>query len=414
MLAAPESAEPGDPAHNTIGAVRGGRQDDMSEPRSLPWLRKLVAVDTTSRNPNGKLIAMIADELRTHGLEPVVFDNPDGTKQGLVATIPAADGTTTGGVVLSGHTDVVPVDGQQWTSDPWTVTERDGKLHGRGVADMKGYLATILALLPELTAAQLSQPIHLAFSYDEEVGCRGGDAIVAKLHELGREPRAALVGEPTSMRVIRAHKSVNLYTVTFTGVAAHSSLTANGVNAVEYAAQLACWWRDLTDAWKAEGPFDEAYPLKWSTGGVNQFTGGTAVNIVPAKAELVLEFRSIAEVDDDDVLARTRAEVDRLRALMQAENPAADVQLVVDAAVPSLDVPADAWAAQLAEATGGTRCDDKVTYGTEAGQFARGGIPAVVCGPGDIAQAHTPDEWIEPSQLDACAHHLLALVAELS
>lgn len=383
-------------------------------PRCLDWLGRLVAVDTTSRNPNGELIALVADELRRFGLEPVVFDSPDGVKQGLVATIPAADGSTSGGVVLSGHTDVVPIDGQSWTTDPWTVTERDGKLYGRGVADMKGYLAAILALLPELTRAELREPVHLAFSYDEEVGCRGGDAIVEKLHELGRAPRAALVGEPTSMRVIRAHKSVNLYTVTFTGVAAHSSLTSNGVNAVEYAARLACWWREMTDAWKSDGPWDEAYPLKWSTGGVNQFTGGTAVNIVPAKAELVLEYRSIAAVDDDEVLARTQAEVDRLRSLMQAENVAADVQLVVDAKVPSLDVAADEWAAQLAEACGGIRSDEKVTYGTEAGQFANGGIPAVVCGPGDIAQAHTPDEWIELSQLVECENYLLELVLQLS
>lgn len=388
-------------------------------PRSFDWLQRLVAVDTTSRNSNVEIITLIADALRGAGLEPHVFDDPRSGetgvhKQGLVATIPAADGSTSGGVVLSGHTDVVPVDGQKWSTDPFTVTEKDGRYYGRGVADMKGYIAAILALLPDLTKAELKQPIHLAFSYDEEVACLGGDEIVAQINRLGLKPRGALVGEPTSMRVIRAHKSVNLYDVVFTGVASHASLTAQGVNAIEYAAKLVVWWRELMDQWKAEGPWDDAYPLKWSTGGVNQFSGGTAVNIVPEKAEVLLEYRSIAEVDDDKVLADTRAYVDELRRQMQAENPAADVQLSVRAVVPSLDTPADAEAVAVAESAGGGHDDQKVTYGTEGGQFANGGIPAIICGPGDIAQAHTPDEWIEISQLVACEDYLLKLAADLS
>ena len=387
----------------------------MSTPASLDWIRRLVGVDTTSRDPNAPLIDLLAQGFREHGIEPVVFDAPQGGgKQGLVATVPAADGSTSGGVVISGHTDVVPVDGQDWTSDPFQVREADGRLYGRGTSDMKSYIGVAMATLPKLVAAELREPVHLAFSYDEELGCRGGDDIVAKIAELGLAPRAALVGEPTSMRVIRTHKSVNLFTATFTGVNAHSSLTAQGVNAIEYAAELVRHWRGVTDGWRTEGPFEEGYPLTYSTGGVNQFTGGTAVNIVPSKAVVVLEFRAVAAVDPQQVLADLQAVCDELRARMKQENEAADVELVVDAMVPALATGADEYAVGLAQRIGGIASDEKVTYGTEAGQFFAGGIPAVVCGPGDIAQAHTADEWVETSQVEACEAWFDALVAELS
>ena len=384
-------------------------------PESFVWIDRLCRIDSTSRHDNTPVIDALAEQFRANGIEPHVFAKPDGSgKHGLVATIPAADGSTAGGVVISGHTDVVPVDGQAWTSDPFVPEVRGEKVYGRGVADMKGYIGIAMHLLPEMVQAQLAEPIHFAFSYDEEVGCRGGDDIVEQINQRGLAPRAALIGEPSSMRVIRAHKSVNLFTITLTGVNAHSSLTASGVNAVEYGAEIVRYWRGLTDGWKAEGPYDEAYPLKWSTGGVNQFNGGTAVNIVPGQATIVLEFRSIAAVDDEQVLADLRAFCDDVRARMRSENPAADVQLTVDAMVPDLDTPADEYVVELAQSIGGIPCDDKVTYGTEAGQFARGGIPAVVCGPGDIAQAHTADEWIELAQIVECERYLRALVFHLS
>lgn len=394
--------------------VYKGSMTDATLPQSLDWITRLCRVDSTSRLSNAPVIELLVDALREHGIEPQLFDSPDGTKQGLVATIPAADGTTTGGVVLSGHTDVVPVDGQDWSSDPFEPEVRDGRLYCRGGADMKSFLGVVMHKVPALKAAGLAQPVHLAFSYDEEVGCRGGDAIVAKINELGLAPRGAVIGEPSSMRIIRAHKSVNMFRATFTGVNAHSSLTSHGVNAIEYAAQLVPWWRGMVDGWKTDGPFDDAYPLPYSTGGINQFDGGTAVNIVPSKASLVLEFRTIAAVDPQQVLADTTAKCDELRERMKAENSAADVELVVDSMVPGLDTPADAWVAQLAQRCGATSCDDKVTYGTEAGQFARGGIPAVVCGPGDIAQAHTADEWIELDQILDCEAFVDALAQQLA
>ncbi|GAA1397742.1 acetylornithine deacetylase [Luteococcus peritonei] len=386
----------------------------MNAPASLDWINRLISIDSTSRASNKPLIAALAEGFRDQGIEPVVFDAPDGRdKQGLVATVPAADGSTAGGVVISGHTDVVPVDGQQWSSDPFAPEVREGRLFGRGSSDMKSYIGVAMHILPQLVGAQLREPVHFAFSYDEELGCQGGDDIVEKIAELGLAPRAALVGEPTSMRVIRTHKSVNLFTITFTGVNAHSSLTAQGVNAIEYAAELVRYWRGVTDGWKADGPFEEGFPLTYSTGGVNQFTGGTAVNIVPGKAVVVLEFRAVAAVDPQQVLAGLQACCDDLRARMKQENQAADVELVVDAMVPALATGPDEYAVELAQKIGGIASDEKVTYGTEAGQFFAGGIPAVVCGPGDIAQAHTADEFVELSQIEACEAWFEALVREL-
>lgn len=222
-------------------------------PASLPWITRLVAIDTTSRDSNLPLIEVVATELREHGIEPEIFPTPDGAKANLVATIPAADGSRTGGVVLSGHTDVVPVDGQDWDSDPFEVTERDGRLYGRGTADMKGFIAVGIAALPQMVAASLREPIHFALTYDEEVGCLGGAQIVKEIAGLGLAPRAAIVGEPTSMRVITGHKSMNVVAVTFHGVAAHSSLTPSGVNAIEYAASFVRFVREQAQEWREHG-----------------------------------------------------------------------------------------------------------------------------------------------------------------
>ncbi|MGO4957775.1 acetylornithine deacetylase [Luteococcus sp. Sow4_B9] len=383
-------------------------------PASLEWTTRLCRVDTTSRDSNRELVALVADEFRRFGIEPHLFDSPDGLKQGLVATVPADDGRTSGGVVLSGHTDVVPVDGQQWTSNPFEPEVRDGRLYARGAVDMKGFLGSALHILPALTAARLAEPVHYALSYDEEVGCKGGDDIVAQIHELGLAPRAAVIGEPTLMKVVRAHKSVCYATVVFTGVESHSSLTTHGVNAVEYAAELVAWWRTIVDGWKANGPFDEAYPISHSTGGVNRFSGGTAGNIVPGRAELVLEFRTVPGNDPDELLGRLREVCDDLRSRMQAEHPDADVEVVVDAMAPGLDTAADEYVVELATMLGGIASENKEAYATEAGQFSRGGIPAVVCGPGDIQQAHKADEFIELGQVARCDAWMEALVDHLS
>ena len=385
-----------------------------SRPSSLPWIERLVALDTTSRNSNLELITVLEEEMRRLGLTPERITNADGTNANLLLTLPAADGSTGGGVVLSGHTDVVPVDGQRWSSDPFTPEIRDGRLYGRGTADMKSYLGVIMHRLPSLASAALSEPVHLAFSYDEEVGCLGGAQLAEALGAREQPPRVCLVGEPTSMRVIAGHKSSNLVEVVFHGRSAHSSLTPDGVNAIEYAARLVTAVRDLADARRAEGPFDDAYVVPWTTAGVNTVSGGIATNTVPELCTVRYEFRTTSQDDPAAIIDTISARARELEAQMQAEHAEASVEVRVMAQVPSLDSRDDGPAYRLAVELGGTASADKVTYGTEAGQFANAGIDAVVCGPGDIAQAHAADEYVELRQIEACERYLDTLIAELT
>ncbi|MGD7789948.1 acetylornithine deacetylase [Propionibacteriaceae bacterium Y1700] len=386
----------------------------MSE-HTMDWLRELVAIDTTSRNSNRALIDLVAQRLTALGLEPHVRPSQEQPKKAnLVVTIPAADGSVTGGVVLSGHTDVVPVDGQDWSTDPWTVRIADGRAYGRGTADMKGFIASVLAAVPAMQAADLAEPIHLALSYDEEVGCVGGAQITKDLADLGLTPTRCLVGEPSSMRVIGGHKSINVVEVTFTGVAAHSSLTPQGVNAIEYAAELVRAVRTRAERWREEGPYDEAYLVPHTTASVNMITGGAAQNIVADTCRVTFEFRTIAADDPGETITWVRELADDLQQRMRAEQPGAAVSVDVIVGVPGLETAQASPARTLGTAVGGLASTDKVTYGTEAGLFAAAGIETVVCGPGDIAQAHTPDEFVELSQLDACDTFLAALITELS
>ena len=372
-------------------------------PGVLDWLARLIALDTTSRDSNLRLVDLVAAHARSLGLDPHVFPNEDGTKANLVVTVPDADGKTAGGVMLSGHSDVVPVDGQAWASNPFTLTERDGLLYGRGTADMKGFNAIIVDALAELVAQPLREPVHIALSHDEEVGCIGAQPLVDGMRSVGLAPRVCFVGEPTSMRMIRGHKSINLVTITLHGLAAHSSLTAQGVNAIEHAASVVRYWRERADAWRTTGPFDEAYPIAHTTGSVNQIAGGNGVNIIPAECSVTLEFRSIGTAADDqaeiDALVAYCREIERA---MRAEDASASVEIDVRAQTPGLDTPTDSDAVRLGEQLGLEVQDDKVTYGTEAGIYANAGISTVVVGPGDIAQAHKPDEFIDPDQLAQC------------
>jgi len=382
-------------------------------PETIDWLARLVAFDTTSRESNLPLIDAVAEFARGLGLTARVFPTPDGRKANLCITVPDASGGVRGGVLLSGHSDCVPVDGQAWASDPFAVAERDGRLYGRGTADMKGFIACCLAALPSMLAAPLREPIHVALSYDEEVGCLGAAPFVASLREAGLSPRLGFVGEPSMMRMIRGHKSINLVHVSLTGVSAHSSLTDRGVNAIEYAAEIVRYWRGRAETWRAEGPFDLAYPLAYTSASVNQIVGGNGVNIVPESCRITLEFRAIAGVSDSDVLDELRAFCAGVEARMRAENPAASVVMEVAASTVGLDMPPDADVVALGQALGLESTADKVTYGTEAGVFTLGGIPCVVCGPGDIGDAHRPDESIDIDQLGACEAFLGRLVDHL-
>lgn len=378
---------------------------------ALDEVVRLISMDTTSRDSNLQLIDHVVELLKQVGVESTLVPNAAGTKANLLATFPAADGGVTGGIVLSAHTDVVPVDGQSWSSDPFTPEIRDGRLYGRGSADMKSFLAVVLTKLDDIAAQPLAEPIHLAFSYDEEVGCVGAVSLVEKITELGLEPRGCIVGEPTSMRIIRGHKSINTMTVHFRGVAAHSSLTPRGVNAIAYAARFVDFVERVAAEFRENGPFDDDFVVPFTTTTANMINGGIAVNTIPADCTVQFEFRGLVSVDQAELTDRYRAEALRLGAEMRQANPAAGVEFTVQSSSPGLDGPTDSAIFALATAWGGVPSNDKVTYGTEAGLFANAGIPSVVCGPGDIAQAHSPDEFIDLDQIALCEDFIDDVIA---
>lgn len=380
---------------------------------SMKEIHELIAVDTTSRDTNLPLIENVVEKLDAHGIVSQLIRNADGTKANLLATIPAADGTRTGGIVLSGHTDVVPVDGQNWASDPFDAQVRGDKLYGRGTCDMKGYLGVILAKLDKLSIAKLAEPIHLALSYDEEVGCVGAVSLVQQIVDEGLAPRGCFVGEPSSMRAIRGHKSMNVFRAEFNGVAAHSSLPSDGVNAISYALRFANFVEEVSRELRANGPRDEAFIEPTTTMNVNKFDAGIAVNTIPSEAVVYFEYRSLAVVDRAALTARFREEVATLEAEMREKNPACSASIVQQAGAPGLETEPGEGIVALAAACGAIATDEKVTYGTEAGLFSAAGIPTVVCGPGDIAQAHAPDEYIELEQIVACENFIDALIGEL-
>jgi acetylornithine deacetylase len=378
------------------------------------WITRLVSLDTTSRGSNLELIDVVSQELRRHGLTPTVLPNDEGTKANLVVTIPARDGRTEGGTALSGHTDVVPVHGQDWDTDPFLAQVKDGRLYGRGTCDMKSFIGVILATLPSLVRAQLSEPVHLVLSYDEEVGCLGGARVVKEMAGLGVRPTTCIVGEPTSMRVISGHKSINLLELTVHGVAAHSSLTPAGVNAIEYASRAIGFIRSLADEFRERGPYDEAYDVPYTTASVNLVDGGTAGNIVADRCRAEFEFRGIGSVSPIEVRARIQAYCDELQTTMRQENTQARVELRTLAMVPGLDTDQASPAIRLGNLLGGVPSAAKVTYGTEAGLFHAAGIETIVCGPGNIQQAHTANEFVELDQIKACEGFLNNLVHHLS
>lgn len=387
---------------------------DDARGSALHWTQRLVSFDTTSRHSNLGLIEAVRDHFLARGLKPHLSYNPQGNKANLFVTVPAADGATDGGIVLSGHTDVVPVDGQHWTSDPFQPVIRDGKLYGRGTCDMKGFIGTSLALLPTVLDARLREPVHYALSFDEEVGCMGAPYMLAELRERGVRPAGCIVGEPTSMRTIVAHKGINAYRCCVKGHAAHSSLTPRGVNAIEYAARLICFIRDIADELKANGPYDQAFDVPFTTASTGTINGGIAINTIPALCEFMFEFRNLPGVDPRPIIARIQAYAgDVLLPRMRAEHADADLVITELATAPALDAAEQEAITQLVRALTADRNINKVAYATEAGLFQRAGIPTVVCGPGDIEHAHKPDEFVALDQIEACERFLHKVVDSL-
>jgi acetylornithine deacetylase len=386
-----------------------------SEPASLSWIKKLVSFDTVSRNPNMGLIETVRDELRAAGIESTLTTDPTGKWANLFATVPAHDGATQGGIVLSGHTDVVPVDGQNWNSDPFKPEIRDGLLYGRGTADMKGFIGTSLSLLPAMQATKLAKPIHFALSFDEEVGCAGAPLMIAELRKRGVAPDGCIVGEPTSMRPIIAHKGINTYNCCVRGVAAHSSLTPQGVNAIEYAARLICFIRDVADEFRAKGPFDEQYDVPFTTAQTSTIKGGNAINTVPAECSFAFEFRNLPTLDPEPIFKRIEAYArETLLPKMRKEHANAAIELSKIASAPGLDASEQAAITQLVRALTANQEKRKVAYGTEAGLFALAGVPSIVCGPGNIEQAHKANEYVSLEQLAACEAFLGKFIHSMS
>ena len=329
------------------------------------------------------------------------------------------------GILIAGHTDCVPVTGQNWSSDPFEPTERDGKLYGRGTADMKGYLATFTALADRFLAAELTEPVYLAATWDEETSCNGARELVKQLETLDIAPRIAYVGEPTMMDVITGHKSMNAFEADFRGIAAHSSLLPRGLNANRYAAEFTTWFHEeIIDRGVAEGPNDPAFLVPHITGGVNRFDGGNAINTVGAHAHLLFEYRALPSDDAIAIARRIQAKIAELDDEMkqaiptdpadpeQAKNVGAS--LTIRSLLYPLDCGTDGDAAQLARELGMTISPTKVTYGTESGIYEAAGMSAVVIGPGDIAQAHGANEYVDLEQIDKCEAFFLALLENLS
>lgn len=378
-------------------------------------LSRLIAFDTTSRHSNLALIHDCADYLESLGLKPWLSHNADQSKANLFATIAAANGSTEGGLILSGHTDVVPTDGQAWQSDPYRADIREGRLYGRGSADMKGFIAAVLAAAPAMVQAELKRPLHIALSYDEEIGCLGAPVMIAELQKRGLTPEHCIVGEPTSMRMVVAHKGIHTFRCAVHGKAAHSSLTPQGVNAIEYAAKLIVFINELAGRLKARHDTDPDYDVPFSTLSVNTIAGGIAGNIVPQLCEFEFDYRNLPHMSPADITAPIEAHIrEVLQPQMQAVEAACRIDMRHGENVPAMP---EAEAALLHDLITQLVQDSsrlKVAYATEGGQFQQAGIATVICGPGNIEQAHKADEFVELSQLARCDAFLHKLIAAQS
>ena len=378
----------------------------MNELSSQQLLGRLIGFATVSRDSNLQLIGFIRDYLAELGVASELFFNAEGTKANLFASIGPTD---RGGVVLSGHTDVVPVDGQAWSVDPFVMTERDGRLYGRGTADMKGFIASVLAAVPAFLAQPLHTPVHLAFSYDEEVGCLGVRSMLDALAQRPHKPHLCLIGEPTELKPVLGHKGKLAMRCQVHGAACHSAYAPYGVNAIEYAARMIGKLGEIGQALAEDQ--DARFDPPFSTVQTGVIKGGRALNIVPEECEFDFEVRALpgfaAEAVADQLQAYAEAE---LLPRMRAVSAASDIRLWPLSAYPGLATAADSEAARLVALLSGSSEFGTVAFGTEGGLFDQAGIATVVCGPGSMEQGHRPDEFVSVAQLLGCDAMLLRLV----
>jgi acetylornithine deacetylase len=366
-------------------------------------IERLIAFNTVSRDSNMGLIEWVRDYLHRHGAKTRLTHDETGKKANLFATL---GDSPKPGLILSGHTDVVPVDGQNWDTDPFVVTEKAGKLYARGSADMKGFIGIILAQAPKfvagLNSGRLDAPLHYALSYDEEVGCLGVRGLIQDLKDNGIRPAGCVVGEPTSMQPIIAHKSTHRFRCAVHGREAHSSYVTFGVNAIEYAARLIVFIRQLADRLSQIEKRDYGFTVPYSTISTGLIRGGIAANVVPKDCEFAFDMRTLPSASPDALYQEIRTYAEALAREMQAVDPQSGIDLVwASQTVGLAATEADAivrWAMQLSN----NNTVGKVSYGTEAGLFQQMGVPTVICGPGDIAEAHRPNEFVALEQLAQC------------
>jgi acetylornithine deacetylase len=382
----------------------------MHEPdsRTMHCLQKLIGFDTVSKNSNLDCIDWARAHMEAKGATTRMDWNPDRTKANMLATF----GEGPGGLVLSGHVDVVPVDGQAWTSDPFTATIRDGRVYGRGACDMKGFDAVILGHVEEYAAART--PVHVALTYDEELGCLGIPHLIAAMAKWDVHPDFCIVGEPTSMGVVSAHKGGRVYRCVVRGRAAHSSLTHTAVNAIEYAAAIIDRIRQISARERISGLRVDGFDVPFTTISTNLITGGNGANIVPATCEFLFDYRYVPGFGPDAIIEELQALAETLSNEMQTIDPTTGIDFIPINAIPALASAESHPNFDLALNLVTDRTIRKVAYGTEAGFFQNYGIPSLVCGPGSIEQAHKADEYVSLDQLAQCDRFITGLISRLA
>ena len=380
-------------------------------PSAREILARLIAFDTVSSNPNRALMDWVAGLLAAEGIESLLVPDAGGGKANLYATVGPKGG---GGVMLSGHTDVVPVEGQAWTRPPFELTEADGRLYGRGTADMKGFVACAVRAMLLAARQGLRVPLHLALSYDEEIGCMGVRSLIEVLEAAPDRPRFCIVGEPTGMQVATGHKGKVALRATCTGREGHSALAPLALNALHLAADFIGVIRRVQARIAAEGPFDGDYDVPYTTVHAGKMQGGVQVNIVPNRATVDFEIRSLAGVDVGALIGELREGAEAIVTPLRAEFPEAAIVVERLWDYPGLGTPPDAAVVNFVKGLTGANGTMKVAFGTEGGLFdARLGVPTVICGPGSMAQGHKPDEFVSVEQMDRCEAMLAGLLVRL-
>ncbi|MBW4707877.1 acetylornithine deacetylase [Roseobacter sp. YSTF-M11] len=379
----------------------------------LDILRRLVAFPTVSRDTNLPLIDWVEDYLESHGIRAHRYTDPDQPKAALFAHVGPWE---EGAIVLSGHTDVVPVDGQPWDTDPFDVVEKDGKYFGRGTCDMKGFDALAIWALVEAHHAGVRRPLQIALSFDEEVGCTGAPPMIEAMQPVLPKGSAVIVGEPSSMRAVSGHKGGTGFDTHVQGFEVHSSLLDRGVNAIMYGAKLIEWANEMNSANQADRSSDLAamFDPPFTTVHVGMIEGGTAHNITAKDCRFAMDFRVVPGEDKTDWEKRYRARVAEVETLMQSVVPDTRIEISPRFDVPALKPETDGEAETLARMLTGDNASHVVSYGTEAGQFQQAGYSAVICGPGDIAQAHQPNEFISVAEFEAGQTFMQKLVTRLA